>query len=527
VSSLSQLEVLVVDCQATAARGHLLELGWARVGAAGVVNPSARLVKLPLGQHVPPAVVRVTGIDDRLLWDAVEPWVAWRELVGQAALLSFQPAPTVVHFARFEQPFLESLAGGPAPLELICTHELARRLFPELPRRSLRALAGYFGHAVGSLRRAGEHVEATAFVWRELVKLLGQRGVETWPDVRAFLSAPVAKARGKKVWPMPRAVRLALPDAPGLYRMLRTSGDVLYVGKASSLHARVNSYFRKQHGIHERTLEMLSQARDLSFVVTQSPLEAALLEPDEIKLHHPPYNVALTEAERAVWFATTDLSSWTTRADEKHSVGPFPSTDPLIQLAALSRGDGAALGNGRWAPPPEIFGAAFARLRLVHPELRAGTSNGQLLRLGTRLWREGRRDREEDEAPTWTPELAFTALEWLTIRVALARRRARWFTRLAESTLLWTERGGARLLKIEGGQLSVRDPDGLAPVPAHHVRPALQRHASLTLAVFDRLRVLTTELKRLVDEKGASATLRLGPDAVFDTAQLSRALAWV
>ena len=83
----------------------------------------------------------------------------------------------------------------------------------------------------------------------------------------------------------PRDVRLALPDGPGVYRMLRISGDVLYVGKATSLHHRVNSYFRKQKGIHERTLEMLSQARDLSFVVTESPLEAALLEPDEIKRH--------------------------------------------------------------------------------------------------------------------------------------------------------------------------------------------------------------------------------------------------
>ena len=60
---------------------------------------------------------------------------------------------------------------------------------------------------------------------------------------------------------MPREVRLSLPDAPGIYRMLRTDDSVLYVGKAASLHHRVNSYFRKQNGIPERSLEMLSQAR--------------------------------------------------------------------------------------------------------------------------------------------------------------------------------------------------------------------------------------------------------------------------
>ena len=95
---------------------------------------------------------------------------------------------------------------------------------------------------------------------------------------------------------MPRDVRLSLPHAPGIYRMLRTDGSVLYVGKAASLHHRVNSYFRKQNGVPERLLEMLSQARAISFDVTPSPLEAALLEPDEIKRHRPPYNVALTIA---------------------------------------------------------------------------------------------------------------------------------------------------------------------------------------------------------------------------------------
>src|SRR5262245_64914602 len=111
---------------------------------------------------------------------------------------------------------------------------------------------------------------------------------------------------------MPLNMRLSLPDAPGVYRMLRTSGDVLYVGKAASLRHRVNSHFRKQNGMPERTLEMLSQARGISFEVTPSALEAALFEPDEIKRHQPPYNVALTSEDRALWFAPPDLSACNT-----------------------------------------------------------------------------------------------------------------------------------------------------------------------------------------------------------------------
>jgi DNA polymerase-3 subunit epsilon len=308
---LSQLEVLVVDCQATAAapRGHLLEIGWARVRQT-VTHPHACLIVLPDGEQIPPAVTRITGISEHMIGSAVDGRHAWRELSDQAASLTQQPAPTVIHFARFEEPFLRTLAAGVFPLDVVCTRNIARRLLPDLPRCSLRALAGYFGRAVGELRRSADHVGATAFVWHELVCLLERHGLSTWGALHDWLAAPVKPTRRRRrVWPMPRDVRLSLPDAPGIYRMLRTDGSVLYVGKAASLHHRVNSYFRKQNAVPERSLEMLSQARAISFDVTPSPLEAALLEPDEIKRHRPPYNVALTIHDRALWFTSPDLSA--------------------------------------------------------------------------------------------------------------------------------------------------------------------------------------------------------------------------
>src|SRR5206468_12874231 len=135
------------------------------------------------------------------------------------------------------------------------------------------------------------------------------------------------------------------PDRPGVYRMLRTSGDVLYVGKASSLHDRVNSYFRKQHGVHERMLEMLSQARAISFDMTPTPLEAALVEADEIKRHRPPYNVALTVDDRAIWLTSPDLSARSPHPSPGRPLGPFASTRALDQFDALARADRAAVGS--------------------------------------------------------------------------------------------------------------------------------------------------------------------------------------
>src|SRR6187455_918828 len=190
---LSQLEVLVVDCQATAAapRGHLLEIGWARVLGATIAHPHASLIALPDGEQIPPAVARITGISEHMMRAAVDGRCAWRELTDQAASLIQQPAPTVIHFARFEQPFLRTLAAGVFPLDVVCTRDIARRLLPNLPRCSLRALAGYFGRAVGALRRSADHVEATAFIWQELVRLLETKGVSTWSALHDWLAAHV------------------------------------------------------------------------------------------------------------------------------------------------------------------------------------------------------------------------------------------------------------------------------------------------------------------------------------------------
>ncbi len=540
--SLSQLEVLVVDCQATAAapHGHLLEMGWARAGAT-TTDAHVRLIALPNGERIPPAVARLTGISERMAQDGVDAHVAWRELSSEAAKLPRQPAPTVIHFARFEQPFLRALAGGPPPLDIVCTHDIARRLLPDLPRRGMRALTGYFGRAVGGLRRSADHVEATAFVWRELVRLLEEEGISTWNALHEWLAAKRDPTkRRRRVWPMPRDVRLSLPDAPGIYRMLRTSGDVLYVGKAASLRHRVNSYFRKQNGIPERTLEMLSQARGISFDVTASALEAALFEPDEIKRHRPPYNVALIVEDRALWFAPPNLSARSAHPSSQCPLGPFPSAGMLDEFAALAGPDRRALGSGRWRPDAATFDAGYARLCAAHPELSRQdlSAHERLLRLGTRLWREGRRDHDVDSdeetrggITTWTPELVQLSLEWLALRGALARRRAIWLTRLVDSSVRWTEPGvaGTRLIVIENGEVVVNaniDADATAPIPPGHARPVAARREAFTLACFDRLRVLTTELKRLV-VAGAPLALRLGVAPPLAHARLASVLQWV
>ncbi|MDZ7627497.1 MAG: excinuclease ABC subunit UvrC [Parvularculaceae bacterium] len=81
-----------------------------------------------------------------------------------------------------------------------------------------------------------------------------------------------------------------LPGRPGVYRMMNEGGDVLYVGKAKSLKARVSSY-AKAGGHSNRIMRMISETARMEFVVTATETEALLLEANLIKQLKPRYNV--------------------------------------------------------------------------------------------------------------------------------------------------------------------------------------------------------------------------------------------
>ena len=182
---LSQLEVLVVDCQATAAapRGHLLEIGWARVLGTTITHAHASLIALPDGEQIPPAVSRVTGISEPMMRSAVDGRCVWRELTDQAASLTQQPAPTVIHFARFEQPFLRALAAGVFPLDVIY----------DMNERAERQPRGWFAHsAVRDRYRGGAFVAGLgargpfsdiALPWNNATRLRAEAFETTRADV--------------------------------------------------------------------------------------------------------------------------------------------------------------------------------------------------------------------------------------------------------------------------------------------------------------------------------------------------------
>jgi len=86
-----------------------------------------------------------------------------------------------------------------------------------------------------------------------------------------------------------------LPDKPGVYCFKDRQGRTLYVGKASSLRDRVQSYFVKQRGAHPKIQALIPRIADIEYFVTSSEMEALLLENELIKKRQPRYNTMLKD----------------------------------------------------------------------------------------------------------------------------------------------------------------------------------------------------------------------------------------
>jgi hypothetical protein len=171
-----------------------------------------------------------------------------------------------------------------------------------------------------------------------------------------------------------------------------------------------------------------------------------------------------------------------------------------------------------------------------------------VLRLGARRWAERRAATGEPRAPddvegepqdsapprgrpAWDAESVALALEETVLRAAHAVRRARWLVGLSECALAWTEPGrdGRRLLVVERGAVTTRAdlaPGERLPIPPGHRRPAAERRLSFDVAGFDRLRVLTTELRPLALD-AEDVELRLGRLARLTRRRLRAVLRWV
>ncbi len=123
-----------------------------------------------------------------------------------------------------------------------------------------------------------------------------------------------------------------LPAKPGVYTFFDAKGDVLYVGKATSLKSRVSSYFTKSNGLSPAKKIMVSRIVRLETIVTSSELEALMLETTRIKSLHPPFNIVMRDDKNFLYIKVAlkeDYPSVTTvrrlTKDGSRYFGPYVS----------------------------------------------------------------------------------------------------------------------------------------------------------------------------------------------------------
>ena len=86
-----------------------------------------------------------------------------------------------------------------------------------------------------------------------------------------------------------------LPKSAGCYLFYSASNEVIYVGKAKNLNARVTSYFTSDHSSSPKTRYLVEKIQEIKFELTGTDAEAFILENNLIKKYSPKYNIRLKD----------------------------------------------------------------------------------------------------------------------------------------------------------------------------------------------------------------------------------------
>ena len=144
-----------------------------------------------------------------------------------------------------------------------------------------------------------------------------------------------------------------LPAEPGVYLYKDSRGEIIYIGKARSLRSRVRSYFQESRPLAPKTQRLVSEAADLETIVTDSEVEALILESTLVKKHQPRYNINLKDDKSFPYLKLTVQEPY-----------------PRIFITRRIRKDGA-LYYGPFLPA----GHARRTVKLIHKYFRLRTCN--------------------------------------------------------------------------------------------------------------------------------------------------------
>jgi DNA polymerase III subunit epsilon len=296
-------------------RDRITEVGAVKSRGGEIAGEFATLVDP--GVAVPAGISALTGITDGMVRG--QPTI---EAVLPSLLEFTRGAVLVAHNARFDLSFvnagLTALDYPRLDAPVVCTAALARRLVRDEVRDCrLATLAARFRCPTQPVHRALADARACLEVLHSLLERAGSFGVMTLEDLLGF-----AKVRNTPLYRARRHLADGLPRRPGVYAFRAPSHEVLYVGKATDLRARVRSYFGGDE--RRRIDDMLRETARVDHWVTPTPLEAEVTELRLIHEYRPRYNRRSTHPDRTVWVKLT------------------PEAYPRLSIVRGVRRDGAA-----------------------------------------------------------------------------------------------------------------------------------------------------------------------------------------
>src|SRR6266404_595446 len=352
---LEDATYVVVDLETTGLRpgsSQICEIGAVKVIGFEIVDEFETLVD----PHVPLAAVisSLTGLTDRLLRGAPSAPAAVRDFLAFAG-----DAVLVAHNARFDLAFLdretERLTGSRLAAPVVDTVALARRLLAgRVPRASLAQLSYFFGTSVQPCHRALPDAQATAEVLLALIGLAQERGARTVAELVAL-----AATRTRRVWDK-RHLAFGAPPRPGVYLFRDSNDQILYVGRARDLRARLRSYFRSERQ-RPAVEAALGAAERIEWRVLGSELEAALEELRLIRELRPPANARIARPDRYVYLRRRGDS--VVCSSQPTELGPIKSRR-RAQLAAR------ALQGVEWETLDDALPKLRTKLKRLAHDLR-------------------------------------------------------------------------------------------------------------------------------------------------------------
>jgi DNA polymerase III subunit epsilon len=323
----------VVDLEttgATPATCAITEIGAVKVRGGEVLGIFHTLVNP--GSAIPPEITVLTGITQAMVLRA--PRIA--EVLP--AFVEFAAGTVLVgHNVRFDAGFLDAALQQHAwprlDHRLVDTCALARRLVrEEVPNCKLGTLASRFRLDHQPSHRALDDALATTDLLHLLLERAGTLGVLGLDDL---LALPTMAGH-----PQAQKLKLTqqLPRCPGVYLFEGPRGEVLYVGKATNLRARVRSYFSGDD--RRKVGALLREVKAIRHIACGSTLEAAVTEVRLIQEHRPRYNRQAKHWESYAYLSLTLAEAWPRlavvkepKADGSLHLGPLPS-QAAARLAA-------------------------------------------------------------------------------------------------------------------------------------------------------------------------------------------------